>query len=416
VTSFSPPPAVQELAASRRPVVPAGLLSGENRYGRVVFRDEFFPLDHRHGRVRLEGALAADEVLAGRLGPRLTSSHLRRAAYLDIETTGLGGPIDGFAFLVGVGTFDNLSFRVRQFFLRQPAEEPAMLAALSETLDRCDCLVTFNGRTFDVPQLAARYALAGQPSPFDGLPHADLLHPARRLHGRALPSCRLGDVEHHLLGLQRKGDIPSSQVGAVYLAALRRRNARSMHPLFEHNSLDVLSLAAFLAYLQDDAGAEVEADAPHHMALARWDEAAGRTPGAIEQYRRVVGLDAATALGGEALRHLDRLLRKEEDWLRCAELWRRELDQTASPLRAVRAHIELAKLLERRLKLPSQALEHAERAAALIDASSFARFFATSRQALDVQVVRLRERVAKAAEKPSRRRREPVTAPSTAPR
>ena len=110
-------------------------------------------MDHLHGKVRLDGALGLDEVLAARLGPGLTSRHLQRAAYLDIETTGLSGEMGSFAFLVGVGTFDNLAFRVRQFFLTQPDQETAMLAALSETLARCDCLVTFNGRGFDLPQL-----------------------------------------------------------------------------------------------------------------------------------------------------------------------------------------------------------------------------------------------------------------------
>ena len=59
----------------------------------------------------------------------------RRSAFLDIETTGLGGGAGIYAFMVGVGTFepqersadsseDRLNFVVRQLFMRHPGEEP----------------------------------------------------------------------------------------------------------------------------------------------------------------------------------------------------------------------------------------------------------------------------------------------------
>ena len=57
----------------------------------------------------------------------------RRAAFLDTETTGLGGA-GVYAFMVGVGTFEAGDFIVRQFFMRSPAEEPALLMALAELL------------------------------------------------------------------------------------------------------------------------------------------------------------------------------------------------------------------------------------------------------------------------------------------
>ena len=93
--------------------------------------------------------------------------------------------------------------------------------------------------------------MAGQTAPFEDLPHIDLLQPVRLLYARSLPSCRLADVEQHLLGLQRSGDVPGTQIPALYFSYLRRRNLRALHPLFEHNALDVLSLAGILAYLED---------------------------------------------------------------------------------------------------------------------------------------------------------------------
>ena len=97
----------------------------------------------------------------------------RRSAFLDIESTGLGGGASIYAFMVGVGTFepqdrnsdgkaDSLTFVVRQFFMRHPGEEPALLTALADLLHGCHSLVTFNGRSFDAPLLRGRYRYAGR--------------------------------------------------------------------------------------------------------------------------------------------------------------------------------------------------------------------------------------------------------------
>ncbi|MGE3985089.1 MAG: ribonuclease H-like domain-containing protein [Dehalococcoidia bacterium] len=374
--------------------LPPGVISGENEYGRIYFRDEFFPLDHLHGRIRLDGAFAVDDVLLGRLGAGLTHEHVAEAAYLDIETTGLSGGTGTFAFLVGVGTFDNMAFRVRQYFLTDPGEEPAMLAALAETLARCRSLVTFNGRSFDVPQLTTRYAMVRQAAPFD-LPHIDLLHPARRLYARMLTSCRLAEVEKHLLGLRRYGDVSGAVIPALYFSYIRRRNLRGLPPLFEHNSLDVLSLVAFLAHLMTDAGEHVESDAAHHFALGKWDETASRPAEAIEQYRRVLAIDTRTEVGGEAAVRLGRLLRRRDGWRVSLDHWLQEADGTSSAIRRVRAHLELAKLYEHRAGDVCTALHHAELARDLISSASLHGFFSLTGPSLEQRILRLHGKVTK---------------------
>ena len=97
----------------------------------------------------------------------------RTSAFLDIESTGLGGGAGIYAFMVGIGTFeqeegaaDGLAerpaFVVRQFFMRHPGEEPALLTALTRQLCNCSSLVTFNGRSFDAPLLRGRYRYTGR--------------------------------------------------------------------------------------------------------------------------------------------------------------------------------------------------------------------------------------------------------------
>ena len=42
-------------------------------------------------------------------------------------------------------------------------------------------VVTYNGKTFDLPLIETRYLFHRLETPFAGLPHVDMLHPARRL-------------------------------------------------------------------------------------------------------------------------------------------------------------------------------------------------------------------------------------------
>ena len=50
--------------------------------------------------------------------------------FIDTETTGLVGGAGTVAFLIGLGTYQSGSFRIRQFFLRNPGEEQSMLRML----------------------------------------------------------------------------------------------------------------------------------------------------------------------------------------------------------------------------------------------------------------------------------------------
>ena len=379
-------------------LLPPEVSRGLNAYGEVFFRDQFFPLDHKHGRFRLEAALACDADLLDRLGPGLRPEHVRAAAYLDIETAGMSGA-GTCAFMVGVGTFEGFWFRVRQYILREPGEERAMLAGLSETIERCQSIVTFNGKSFDIPRLATRYAVARLPDPHAGLPHIDLLQPARRLFSRSLESCRLTAVERHLLRFRRYGDIPGAQIPGVYVSYLQRHNPRGLHPVFEHNSQDVLSLVALMAYLNEAAGTEVAGSAGHHYRLGRWDEKRDRTAPALENHRLAWEGDAHGNEGGEAILRLTRGLMRSGDWRQSLDLWRRELENTSRTSRRIRACIELSKLYEHRLRAPHEAMRLCRQGIELIDASPSRRSFEVSRDELERRLQRVETRIQSTASK-----------------
>src|SRR4029453_18483111 len=57
-------------------------------------------------------------------------------------------------------------------------------------------------------------------------------------------SCRLQSLEAELMGLRRQGDIAGEEIPHVYFDWVRRRDARMLARVFEHNRQDIVSLAA----------------------------------------------------------------------------------------------------------------------------------------------------------------------------
>src|SRR5262249_46220814 len=151
--------------------------------------------------------------------------------------------------MVGLAYFRGDRLLVRQFFMRHHAEEPAMLAALNQVLGRHEAVVTFNGKSFDVPLLLTRYTANRQHAAVPTEIHLDLLHPARRFCREQLESCTLGTLERAALGHSRTPDIPSWMIAELYCRYLRGGDARSMVAMFEHNLHDVLSLVALACRL-----------------------------------------------------------------------------------------------------------------------------------------------------------------------
>jgi hypothetical protein len=207
----------------------------------LVALEHHTPLPARHGRWSLDDRLP--EHLAG-LGAPSSGPLL-----LDTETTGLAGGTGTTAFLVGATRLLGGALVTRQYLLTRFSGEPALLEAIAAFADGTDTLVTFNGKSFDLPLLATRYRLCGLANPFAGHAHLDLLHPLRRSFGRGWPDCRLGSAETRLLGFERTDDLPSAEVPEVWQRWLRGGDAGGLPAVVAHNRWDLLSLAALLPAL-----------------------------------------------------------------------------------------------------------------------------------------------------------------------
>ena len=167
-----------------------------------------------------------------------------QVAFIDTETTGLSLGAGTYTFLIGVGTFEDEAFVVRQFFMRNPAEERAQLHLVEEALTRCTGIVSFNGRGFDMPLINNRFVLAAMPLPLFGAPHLDLLPPARRLWKARWGSCSLGNLERNVLEFQRTAeDVPGYLIPDIYRQYYLTGVATEMLAhVFYHNLEDIASM------------------------------------------------------------------------------------------------------------------------------------------------------------------------------
>jgi uncharacterized protein YprB with RNaseH-like and TPR domain len=237
-----------------RPTIEA-LLGGaleETERGRLLVVRRRFPVEHRHGAQSLLAARdAVPRALALLSRAEVAPAEGRRLLYLDTETTGLAGGTGTYAFLVGVGFFDGEGFEVRQFFMRDLDEEPALLSALEAMFRQFDGVVTYNGAGFDLPLLETRFVLGRRRFPVEDVFHVDLLGAARRLWSARLADCRLGTVEQHALRFVRDDDLPGALIPTVYFEYLRRKQPHALPRVFEHNRHDILSLAALTGWVAD---------------------------------------------------------------------------------------------------------------------------------------------------------------------
>jgi uncharacterized protein YprB with RNaseH-like and TPR domain len=171
----------------------------------------------------------------------------RRVLYMDIETCGLtAAPV----FLVGLCLIGERNLVLRQLFARDYAEERALLAEVSRIMREHDFLVTFNGKSFDVPFLRDR-AIRHRLDPLVAMPHLDLLWMARRRWKEHLPDCRLKTIEWRVLRRRRAGDVGGAEIPGLYHDYVKRGEAHRLLPVFHHNLLDVVAMVELTPVIFD---------------------------------------------------------------------------------------------------------------------------------------------------------------------
>jgi uncharacterized protein len=339
-----------------------------NLAGQFFLARQALPFGRPYGRLRIGDVCAADLSPLSLFFDGTALPDPSRLVYLDTETTGLAGGTGTCAFLIGIGAVEGSQFVVRQFFLRDYPDERAALAGLGEVLNSYEGIVTFNGKTFDIPLLETRYSLSRLKSPFSGRLHLDLLHPARHVWKLRLESCQLTNLEKEILGIARKGDVVGSEIPGIYFDYLRSGNARGLQPVFYHNALDIVTLAALtfeVARAIGDGGETLKSSLDL-FGLSRLFERFGAVEQSVSACQRALAAGLPQAVESRALWQLASQHKRRRQYEQAVELWmellRREDERQDGDELTIQVLEELAIHHEHRRRDPKAAIQFAQEA------------------------------------------------------
>lgn len=318
-------------------------------YGQQLTLEKFYSPRYKHCQVMLSSVLnISPEILSFMAKDRdFYDFDFARALFIDTETTGLAGGTGTLAFLIGVGYFQDNGFKVVQYFMRDYDEEAAVLWTLGNLIRNFDYLVSFNGKSYDVPLLSTRYMLNRMESPLEGLLHLDLLSSARRLYKNRFESVSLSSLEKNLLSLQRQGDVPGYEIPSVYFQYLKDKNPYPLKPIFYHNQIDILSMVSLAIYIaknfQDPLSSNTCSDRDFYC-LGRVFEDMGEVNDSIKCYGKALEI---VGLREKAYVRLSLLYKRLGKWDEAEKLWIAMVEKNINSLFAL---IELAKYYEHKLK------------------------------------------------------------------
>ncbi len=282
---------------------------------------------------------------------------LDRCLFFDLETTGLTGGTGTFPFLIGIGYFKDNLFTVEQFFLPDFGREYEALRCLNDALPDYNYLISFNGKSYDLPLLKSRFILNRLQTEWERLIHIDLLHMARRIWKDSLDTLQLGSIEERLLKRKRTGDIPGGLIPQAYFTFLQSGVVHDMIRIIEHNYLDIISMADLIILL-----AKME-DNPLHVtdsaALIRMAKLAYEQDNTSYFNRVWNRFEARQEVIPAPLKRWRSLMaRREKNWELACALWEELLEDRAYYFFALE---ELAKFYEHQQNDFRQALVYTQR-------------------------------------------------------
>ena len=268
--------------------------------------------------------------------------------FYDTETTGLSGGAGSVIFLFGAAWCEGRDLAVEQIFLSDFPGEPEFLLAVRELLARYRAFVSYNGKAFDSQLLKTRFLM--NRIPWEPGPQVDLLHHSRRLWKSITGDCSLKSIERTVLGFTRKLDVDGADIPMIWLEYLRTQRAGMLPVVFDHNVMDIASLARIYGLIGRLLLGDLSSTRIDERSFGSWLLRLGHGSGAEvlrESFRR--GNDeAGIALG---LHH-----KRQREWDRAAEVWEEILARSRSLVAAV----ELAKHHEHRARKPDEALRTVE--------------------------------------------------------
>jgi uncharacterized protein YprB with RNaseH-like and TPR domain len=347
----------------KSPQIPGGE-ERSNNSGSYIYIEEHKGKSYTHGKIDFSQTIDSGLILRWANIPNNDPIDIRQFVFIDTETSGLSGGTGTFAFLIGLGYFDGNEFIVKQYFLRDPSEERAALEAVSCDITPFRYIVTYNGKSFDIPILNSRHIIHGMTSPFKSVFHIDLLHLARKIWKERLPSRALGELEKEILSFQREGlDIPGWMVPDVYFDYLARGITDQIEGVLYHNRVDIISLAGIYWFLADLIFHPTNSttNSIDKASIGALLEKLGDVDKSAEIYEMCLSEGLPRPLYLKTIHRFADIKKKNGDITGSILMF-----EKAADLEDFEACIEISKLFEHNLKDNIKALEWAKKAQALI--------------------------------------------------
>ncbi len=319
----------------------------ESNSTRVFKVGESCPFGSTHGNVKFEKNLLYSSMSQFWGIDQLKAMDLKDFLFLDTETSGLSLGSGTIIFLFGCCFFSDNGLNIVQLFLDDPVNELIFLANIDELLRNHKCLVSYNGKSFDIPMLKTRMILNHLPCKNLDAPHIDLLHFARRLWKLRLESRKLADIEKDILGFIRtENEVPGWLVPQLYQDYLASGDASPLEGVFYHNRNDVVSLAALFSHvtrLVSEKSVMESANFLDILSIGSIYKKSGHIILSEGFYQNGMIKADPSKLDNRILRDYAALLKKQNKWPEAVLIW-----ETAAKKGNLESCIELAKYFEHR--------------------------------------------------------------------
>lgn len=164
--------------------------------------------------------------------------HKQQPLFFDIETTGLSADISAIT-LIGCS---DLNGNITQWFNEDGFSQEQILSDFLAFIKSYDTLITFNGKTFDLPFLTSKIKEFKLNASFDSYKHLDLyqiLKPYKNLWG--LKNFRQKNLEEYL-GLDRTDKLSGKKLIKTYQNYLEKGDIKDKEAVLLHNREDLLGL------------------------------------------------------------------------------------------------------------------------------------------------------------------------------
>ena len=324
-----------------------------------LIREVKYPLSQKHGHYHFYDFLKAVEIWNKQPVNHPLSAEGHRAEelfFFDTETTGLGGGVGNTIFLLGYASIKDEHLVLRQHILPHPGAEVPLYQSFLEKVNY-KTLVTYNGKSFDWPQVKTRHTLVREHVPkLPAFGHFDLYHAARRLWKHKLDRLKLAVVEKDVLGIEREDDIPGFLAPMIYFDFIESKQPDGMLGIIKHNEIDILSLVTLYTHLTFQlCGMDNNQTRSESFEVGRWYDSLGEKEEAAKVLTKLVeGSDTTSLKAKLALAYQSK---KVQNWERSLPLFL-EVAEAENDQLSPEACIEAAKIYEHKIKDYKLALDY----------------------------------------------------------